>query len=99
MSPRGWDLGSVEDGGCISWLERPVRFTDGKVNTAMFGFDPGIFTGGGDWEEKFQKLQHITLYRPYSQPGSDTRTFGDLDPVTASEMLRGLSLLAATAVK
>ncbi|KQO83436.1 DUF4132 domain-containing protein [Rhizobium sp. Leaf262] len=99
MSTRGWNLGSVEDGGCISWLERPVRFSDGKVNTAMCGFDPGLFTGGADWEEKFQKLQSITLYRPYGQPGSDTRTFGELDPVTASEMLRGLSLLAATAVK
>lgn len=99
MPARGWNLGSPQDSGCIWWLERPVRFLDGKVTTAIFNFEAGLFTGGGDWEDKLQTLRELTLDQPYGQRGNSSRTFGELDPVTASEMLRGLTLLAATGVK
>ncbi|AOF92311.1 DUF4132 domain-containing protein [Sinorhizobium sp. RAC02] len=99
MASRGWALGSPQDGGCIWWLERPVRFLDGSTKDAMFYFGEGIFTGGGDWEDKQQTLGKLTFEPPYGRNQSEGPKFGQLDPVTASEMLRGLALLAETAVK
>lgn len=99
MGSRGWALGSPQDAGCIWWLERPVRFLDGKTHDVMFYFSDGIFTGGGDWEDKEQTLGKLSLEQPYARNSGGGRKFGELDPVTASEMLRGLVLLAETAVK
>lgn len=97
MSGRGWNLGAPQDGGGISWLERQVRFLDGTTRDAMLYFSDGIFTGGGDWEDKLQTLGKLSLEQPYGMTKTEHR-FGELDPVTASEMLRGLALLAETAV-
>lgn len=99
MGSRGWSLGSPQDGGAIWWLERQVRFIDGSMRNAMFYFGDGIFTGGGDWEDKLQTLGKLSLEEPYSRSAGNGRKFGELDPVTASEMLRGLALLAETAVR
>lgn len=98
MASRGWQLGSPQDSGCIWWLERPVRFADGTTKDAMFYFSDGLFAGAADFEDKLQTLGKLSLEQPYGNKGG-TRTFGELDPVTASEMLRGLALLAETAVK
>ncbi|WP_432345491.1 DUF4132 domain-containing protein [Shinella yambaruensis] len=98
MAARGWQLGAPQDSGCIWWLERPVRFADGTTKDAMFYFGDGLFAGAADLEDKHQTLGKLSLESLYGKKGA-TRTFGDLDPVTASEMLRGLALLAETAVK
>ncbi|MGV1953624.1 WGR and DUF4132 domain-containing protein [Agrobacterium vitis] len=99
MAARGWRLGAPQDSGCIWWLERPVQFPDGSTHAAMFYFSDGIFTGGGDWEDKEQTLGKISLEQPYTRNKTSERKFGELDAVTASELLRGLALLAETAVK
>lgn len=99
MASRGWELGAPQDSGCIWWLERPARFLDGSSQNAMFYFTEGIFTGGGDWEDKLQTLGKLSFDPPYGRNQSEGRKFGGLDPVTASEMLRGLAVLAETAVK
>ncbi len=99
MGSRGWALGAPQDGGAIWWLERPIRLLDGKAMDAMFYFGDGIFTGGGDWEDKLQTLGKLSLEPPYGRSSGNAPKFGQLDPVTASETLRGLALLAETAVK
>ncbi len=99
MATRGWRLGPPQDGGCIWWLERPVQFPNGSTHDAIFYFESGIFPGGGDWEDKEQSLGKLSLEQVYGRNNTGERTFGQLDAVTASELLRGLALLAETAVK
>ena len=81
------------------WLERPVRLLDGSVTTAMLSFEDGLVVGAPEFEENVQMLKVLSLHAPYRQASSDDHTFGQLDVITASEMLRGLSLLADTAVR
>jgi predicted DNA-binding WGR domain protein len=100
MGARGWPLGSPQDGGVVSWIERRVRFMDGAVADVMLDFSDGLFTGAVEFEDKIQTLGKLTTYPFwYGRTPTDPLKFGNLDPVTASEMLRGPSLLAETAVK
>ncbi len=98
MAAGGWPLGGPQDGGVIHWMERPLVFSDGRTGQALQYFEDGLQTGGGDWESKVQTLKTLQLYTRWAASGSDTFRFGELDPLTASEMLRGLHRLAATAV-
>ncbi|MDQ0468544.1 DUF4132 domain-containing protein [Labrys wisconsinensis] len=98
MASRGWELGAPQDGGGIWWLERPVKLRDGTVKTAMLTFEQGLVTGGAEFEDKLQTLKVLSLHGPYQRASSADRTFGELDAISASEMLRGLSLLAEAAV-
>ncbi|HEY4252529.1 MAG TPA: DUF4132 domain-containing protein [Roseomonas sp.] len=98
MAARGWTLGAPQDGGGIWWLERPVRLLDGSARTAIISFSDGLVVGGAEFEDKVQTLGKISLEGPYHRPTGNERHFGELDPVTASEMLRGLALLAETGV-
>lgn len=98
MAARGWPLGSPQDGGGISWLERPLTFRDGRTGQAVQSFEEGLTIGGGDWEDKVQTLRTLQLYHPWTKPANDAFRFGDLDALSASEMLRGLALLADTAI-
>jgi predicted DNA-binding WGR domain protein len=93
MAARGWPLGSPQDGGGIWWIERDVNLAAGGTVTAYFSFKDGLIVGGVDFEEKTQTLEKLELESPWRKTG---RQFGDLDPVAASEMLRGLTLLAQT---
>ncbi|MGF3023127.1 DUF4132 domain-containing protein [Methylobacterium aquaticum] len=98
MAAVGWPLGEKQDHGDIHWLERGVAFTDGGAGTAYLQFGDGLFTGAPEFESAEQTLGDLTLERPWSREPS-RRTFGDLDPVTASELLRGPSLLAGTRLR
>jgi hypothetical protein len=86
MAARGWPLGCPEDGGCIWRIERYVRLAAGGTAYVCLSFGDGLYPGG--CEAETQTLGHIELHRDFR--------FGDLDPVAASEMLRGLTLLAQT---
>ena len=100
MAAKGWPLGSPQDAGVISWIERPVVFSDGKRETVSIDFEGGLFTGASEYEDKVQTLGKLSTYLGWygRNRQADARTFGELDPVTASEMLRGPSLLAETRV-
>jgi predicted DNA-binding WGR domain protein len=91
MAARGWPLGSPQDGGGIWWIEREVNLAAGGTVTANLSFSDGLYSGGG--EDEMQTLGDLELDNNWRKTG---RRFGDLDPIAASEMLRGLTLLAQT---
>ncbi|WP_152048758.1 WGR and DUF4132 domain-containing protein [Aureimonas psammosilenae] len=93
MPARGWRLGAPQDGGCIWWIERSVRLAAGGSRIASFTFEQGLFAGAAEFEDKQQTLGVLSLGNVYAQAGSGT-PFGQLDPVAASELLRGLTHLA-----
>ena len=99
VGSRGWQLGAPQDGGAIIWIERQVRTEDGTVETATLDFDDGYLSPGSPEYDESPKLGKLTLHGAYQKANSTTRTFGQLDPVTASEMLRGPSLLVASESK
>ncbi|PZO78168.1 MAG: dihydrolipoamide acetyltransferase [Mesorhizobium amorphae] len=97
MGARGWPLGSPQDGGAICWIERPVQFLDGKAGTITLDFGDGLFAGAAEFEDKLQTLGKMsTEYTYFGRNQANTRTFGELDRVSASELLRGPSLLVET---
>ena len=100
MAAKGWPLGSPQDGGVVWWIERAVTFPGGAAGQASLIFSEGLFTGAVEFEDREQTLGDLTLGSPWSnrtEPGQ--RTFGALAPVTASELLRGPSLLAGTRLR
>lgn len=98
MAALGWPLGEKQDHGDIHWLERGLTFTDGEAGIAYLHFGEGLFTGAPDFENAEQTLGDLGLERPWGRE-ANRKTFGDLDPVTASELLRGPSLLAGTRLR
>jgi len=90
----GWQLGDPQDGGAILWIERKLRMEDGTVATAMIDFAGGQLVAGSPQYDDASQLGKLTLYGTYQTDYSAPR-FGELDPVSASEMLRGPHLLIA----
>ncbi|MCL2716250.1 MAG: DUF4132 domain-containing protein [Alphaproteobacteria bacterium] len=96
MPSRGWQLGEPQDGGAILWIERKLRLEDGTVETVMLDFSDGHILPGSPEYDEAPTLNKVTFDRPYQRATSHARRFGELDPVTASEMLRGLHLLVTS---
>lgn len=97
MSTRGWQIGAPQDGGVSMWLEREVSFVDGKQGTVYMNISEGIYAGAQEYEPKTQKMGDLALEDPWSshaRGGKPARKFGDLDPISISEMLRVPSLVA-----
>ncbi|GAA2459524.1 hypothetical protein GCM10010191_94760 [Actinomadura vinacea] len=92
---RGWSRGQPLDAGGERWISRPVP---GGLH-AVIGLNPGIIVGNVD-QSGDQVLDHVWV----SDVPTDhyfrqhRHTFGELDPVTASEVLADLSWLAAAAL-
>ncbi|QEI05535.1 DUF4132 domain-containing protein [Pigmentiphaga aceris] len=100
MSTRGWQIGAPQDGGVSMWLERPVNFADGKTGTVYLHISEGIYAGAQEYEPKTQKMGTMGLDDPWgsnARQGKSGRSFGDLDPISASELLRVPSLVASSA--
>ncbi|MEH3147706.1 MAG: DUF4132 domain-containing protein [Methylobacterium frigidaeris] len=98
MAALGWPLGEKQDHGDIHWIDRGFAYPDGTAGTAFLQFENGLFTGAPEFEDTEQTLGELALERPWSRE-TGRRTFGDIDPVTASELLRGPSLLAGTRLR
>ncbi|MFI9047377.1 DUF4132 domain-containing protein [Streptomyces sp. NPDC053427] len=91
MERRGWERGSAEDNGIQSWISRVLPGN----RAAVLSLDPGIVVGNTEyWPE--QRIDRVRLNdgtdlgwrsRPRALP------FGDLDAVTASEILADLAEL------
>ncbi|PRY41731.1 DUF4132 domain-containing protein [Umezawaea tangerina] len=88
LTNKGWRRGEPQDAGVECWITRPVPGGSLVVN-----LDPGIPVGVVTLFEE-QCLTAVWL----NDRGGDwrprgSRTFGELDPVTASEVLADLSSL------
>jgi predicted DNA-binding WGR domain protein len=82
LTKRGWDRGTPMDAGFEPDITRPLPEGGWVVVT----LDPGISVGAPqDWPA--QRLTGISVDR-FGEPRC---TFGDLDPVTASELLSELT--------
>ena len=86
----GWRLGRPEEHALIVMLEREVGFRDGARGRATLQFRPGIRVGTPEPSEGLQELGTLDLAGPAAE---QRRVFGDLDPVTASEMLYEIAAL------
>lgn len=93
LTNRGWQRGEPGDGGVEWCILRPVP--GGRA--VVISLEPGIAVGMVD-EFPEQKLEHIWLSSDgdgYWEP-KDTKPFGELDAVTASEVLAELTELTGT---
>jgi hypothetical protein len=90
LTQRGWVRGAVLDNGVESWLLRPVP----GGGAVVVNLDPGI-TVGSPAENPEQTLTDIWLDETGTggRAPRGSRVFGELDPVTASELLGELSEL------
>ncbi|MEV5827363.1 DUF4132 domain-containing protein [Spirillospora sp. NPDC052242] len=95
LTRSGWERGAPMDAGIEHWISKPL--TEGRH--LVLGITPGITVGMPD-DFGDQTLTDVRIaaspgeYRP-SQPAS--LRFGDLDPVTVSEMLTDLLRLTGRA--
>jgi predicted DNA-binding WGR domain protein len=87
LERRGWVRGDPQDAGIQFWYER--RITGGRV--ATLGLDPGIPAGDVNmWPE--QKLTGVGITdRPTDGYLAAERSKAELDPVTASELIRDIA--------
>ncbi|MQY09351.1 DUF4132 domain-containing protein [Actinomadura macrotermitis] len=85
----GWERGAPQDGGVQGWISR--RVSDDRY--VVVSLEPGIIAGYADeWNE--QLLEEIRISPsddPYGPAEEEGARFGDLDPVTASEILAELT--------
>ena len=91
MQRRGWARGEPQDAGVERWFSREV----GPNCFVVLDLDPGIAVG---YVEEFPEQTLRTVWvntRPDDHWPSRTTSlrFGDLDPVTASEVLADLTEL------
>lgn len=93
MAARGWRTGQPQDAGAILWLERSVILSNGDKVAAMLNFEEGLYAGAASEEPQKQKLGDITLDGSSHDRRQGARRFGELDAVTASEILRSVTLL------
>ncbi|MEW2352157.1 DUF4132 domain-containing protein [Spirillospora sp. NPDC029432] len=96
LERHGWERGAPGDGGGQGWTSRPVP---GGLSV-IIDLDPGISIGMIDGIPE-QVLNSVWIHeRPGKyRYGTDTgRTFGELDPLTASEVLAQLTELADAAI-
>ncbi|SDA21373.1 WGR domain-containing protein, predicted DNA-binding domain in MolR [Methylobacterium sp. UNC378MF] len=92
LRPQGWSTDM--EGEHVQTVQRPVALPDGTRLVAVLRFEDGFWHRPGPEGDGIQTLRTLTL----SETGwraAATHRFGDLDPVTASEVLRTPSLLAA----
>ncbi|WP_131741298.1 DUF4132 domain-containing protein [Actinomadura roseirufa] len=103
LTRRGWDRGAPQGGGNEMWISRRVA----RDRYVVIGLDPGLPAAEVGANGDHQTLEHVWiaekptefLWRP-KETGNDERPprMGELDPVTASEILADLTAVAATAV-
>lgn len=98
MPGRGWRLGEAQDGGGIWWIERAFTTPEGEKIEVWLSFEDGLVAGGAEFEEQTQKLKKLSLQNAprwgNRSATTESKLFGDLGPVIASELLRDITTLA-----
>ncbi|OLT17429.1 hypothetical protein BJF79_17920 [Actinomadura sp. CNU-125] len=94
---RGWERGRPQDAGVEEWISRRL----GDASHLVINLDPGISVGAVDATGDTQNFEAVWLapapdhhFRSRDTP----LRFGDLPPVTASEILADLEMLRDAAV-
>ncbi|GAA2450375.1 hypothetical protein GCM10010191_80340 [Actinomadura vinacea] len=90
MTSRGWELGEKETGG----FRRQVMLMTPDDRHLMVQFEPGIRVIDPD-EYAEQEIRHVSLFT--GRYSGKRHPFGELDPVTTSEILAELTRLTETA--
>ena len=92
LQKRGWVRAQPQDAGCEPWISKPVG--DGRA--VVVNLDPGIIVGMVN-EFPEQRVQHIWLNDSPDGDWSPTNPlrFGELDALTASELLADLTELTS----
>lgn len=94
LTNRGWQRGEPQDAGAQVWMTRELP----GDRALVVNLDPGLLAGAPTMYPA-QKLEAIWINnRPEGNWWSEQHgmvRFGDLDPVTASEILRDLTDLAS----
>ncbi|HBL28304.1 MAG TPA: hypothetical protein DD490_15825 [Acidobacteria bacterium] len=86
---RGWRRGPALDAGLIGWIAKSLP---GGEHEICLSFEPGIVVGLV-MEFPEQTLGTVTIDRAGSWEKGKGRTFGTLDAVTFSELVRDLEAL------
>ena len=88
LQRRGWQRATPQDSGIQPWLLRPLP----NLWAAVVNLDPGIVVGAPD---EFPEQRITTVWVDKQGLGDwqprNARKFGELDPVTVSELLRELT--------
>lgn len=87
LESRGWKRGEPYDGPVSYWTDRPA----GARRAVSVEFEPGIMNGM-PLHHPEQKLARVALVHADDRKPADV-TFGDLDPVVFSEIVRDLETL------
>jgi len=86
VDQRGWRRGPPMDAGWIGWFVKPLP---GGEHEICLGLEPGVIAGMV-MEFPEQKLGTLTIDRVGSWEKQGDRSFGSLDPITFSELVRDL---------
>lgn len=91
LTNKGWRRGEPQDGGMECWITRPLP----GGGTVVVNLDPGIAVGVVTMfeEQRLTDIWHHVGGNEWHRTGA--RKFGDLDPITASEVLAGLTSLTS----
>lgn len=91
LQRNGWSRGEPQDAGVERWFSRAV----GPDRFVVLDLDPGIAVGVIDEfpEQTFRAVWLNTCPDDYWPSRTTTLTFGELDPVVASEVLADLTSL------
>ncbi|HEU5031210.1 MAG TPA: DUF4132 domain-containing protein, partial [Spirillospora sp.] len=95
LAKRGWERGTPQDAGVECWISRPA----GPDRHVVIDLDPGIAVGDPDMLGD-QTLRQVCLCRRRDElwmHHGNPLPFGELDPVTASEVIADLTALTADA--
>lgn len=89
VDQRGWRRGPPGNKGYIWYFEKPLP---DRRHLVRLELQPGISVGS-PMEEPEQTLGPVIVNRPGSWEDEGTLAFGELDPVTFSELVRDLETL------
>jgi predicted DNA-binding WGR domain protein len=91
LANKGWRRGQAQDGGCIWYFSKPLG-TDRVIELSL---DPGIIVGMVD-EYPEQTLGQVQVGKPSGWGDMrDAEALHQLDPISASELIRDMEGLRA----
>ncbi|MGJ7562546.1 DUF4132 domain-containing protein [Variovorax sp. GB1R11] len=91
LANKGWRRGQAQDAGCIWYFSKPL----GTSRVIELSLDPGIIVGMVD-EYPEQTLGQVQVGKPSGWGDmQDAETLNQLDPISASELIRDMEGLRA----